>query len=142
MPYEYLDHTADLGLRATGATPAEALSEGAQAMLEAMADTTHIRNAETFHQQCLAADVAALFVEWLNELLYQREVNDVLFASAHVVELRQQETGTWVLRGIAKGEPLDPERHELRTEIKGATYYGLAYECSADGCMVQCVLDV
>jgi SHS2 domain-containing protein len=141
VPYEYLDHTADLGLRATGSTPQEALSEGAQAMLEAMADTTKVRETQVFEQQCRAPDVPALFVEWLNELLYQREVNDVLFASAHVVEL-SQEGDTWVLRGIAKGEPLDPNRHELYTEIKGATYYGLAYECTADRCMIQCVLDV
>jgi SHS2 domain-containing protein len=142
MPYEYLDHTADLGLRATGATPQEALSEGAQAMLDAMADTTRIRRTQTFRQQCRAADVPALFVEWLNELLYQREVNDALFASAHVTELRQEENGTWVLGGVAEGEPLDPDRHQLHTEVKGATYYGLEYECSADGCTVQCVLDV
>ena len=104
MPYEYLDHTADLGLRATGATPQEALSEGAQAMLDAMAG--------------------------------------VLFASAHVTELRQEEDSTWVLRGIAKGEPLDPHCHEVHTEIKGATYYGLEYGCSTGRCVVQCVLDV
>jgi len=142
VPYEYLDHTADLGLRATGATPQEALSEGAQAMLDAMADTTKIRETQTFEQQCRASDVAALFVEWLNELLYQREVNGVLFASAHVTELRQEEDSTWVLRGIAKGEPLDPHCHEVHTEIKGATYYGLEYGCSTGRCVVQCVLDV
>ena len=142
MPYEYLDHTADLGLRATGATPQEALSEAAQAMLAAMADTTSIREKATFEQQCHATDVPALLVEWLNELLYQREVNDVLFASACVTELRQQEDGTWVLNGIAKGEPLDPDRHQLHTEIKGATYYGLQFECAADRCVIQCVLDV
>lgn len=142
MPYEYLDHTADLGLRATGSTIEEALSEGAQAMLDAMADTTGIHRTQTFEQYCRAADVPALFVEWLNELLYQREINDVLFATAHVTELHQEENGTWLLEGVAEGETLDPDRHELHTEIKGATYYGLEYECSAEGCIVQCVLDV
>jgi len=141
VPYEYLDHTADLGLRATGATPREALSEGAQAMLEAMADTSKVRETQEFEQHCRAPDVPALFVEWLNELLYQREVNDVLFASAYVTELDQQ-GDMWTLKGIAKGEPLDPNRHELYTEIKAATYYGLAYECSPNRCMIQCVLDV
>ena len=142
MPYEYLDHTADLGLRATGATPAEALSEGAQAMLDAMADTAGVRKIRTFEQQCRAVDLPALFIEWLNELLYQREVNDVLFASAFVTELRQEESGAWLLRGVAEGEPLDRDRHELHAEIKGATYYGLEYECSPDGCVIQCVLDI
>jgi SHS2 domain-containing protein len=142
MPYEYLDHMADLGLRATGATPEEALSAGAQAMLDAMADTTDIHRTRAFEQECRAADVPALFVEWLNELLYQREIHDVLFASASVTELHQEEEGAWVLRGTAEGEPLDPDRHELHTEIKGATYYGLEYECSDESCTVQCVLDV
>jgi SHS2 domain-containing protein len=141
MPYEYLDHLADLGIRGTGATPQEALSEGAQAMLAAMANVQKVQRQRRFVQHCRAPDIAALFVEWLNELLYQREVNDVLFASAHVVCLEQNESG-WVLEGVAEGEPLDPGRHEIHTEIKAATYFGLAYLCQDDQYVIQCLLDV
>ncbi len=141
MPYEYLDHTADLAIRATGRTPKEALSEGAQAMLSAMADTATVRRQMRSVQHCTAPDIPSLFVEWLNELLYQREIQDVLFATARVVHLCSH-AAAWTLEGVAEGEPIDLARHQVHTEIKGATYAGLQYQCTPERCMIQCVLDV
>jgi SHS2 domain-containing protein len=141
MPYEYLDHQADLGIRGIGATLQEAFSQGAQAMLAAMADLQSVQPRHAVVQQCTAPDIASLFVEWLNELLYQREVNDWLFACAEVARLEQGAQG-WVLEGIARGEPIDPRRHEIHTEVKAATYGGLAYWESGGQHIVQCIIDL
>jgi SHS2 domain-containing protein len=141
MPYEYLDHQADLGIRGTGSSLEEAMSEAAQAMLAAMADTSLVREEQAFAQHCAAQDIPALFVEWLNELLYQRQVGGALFARAYVTRLAPDGDG-WTLQGTAWGEPLDPERHELYTEIKAATYYGLDYRLENGRYSIQCVLDV
>ena len=141
MPYEYLDHQADLGIRGIGETPQEALSEGAMAMLAAMADLAGIKCTRQWTQHCTAPDIASLFVEWLNELLYQREVNAALFASAHVSRLEQTGQG-WILEGVAWGEALDPKRHEIHTEVKAATYSGLDYRQDQDRFIVQCVVDL
>ena len=141
MPYEYLDHQADLGIRGIGATPETALSEGAQAMLAAMADVEKVQAKRKFVQQCVAPDIPALFVEWLNELLYQRQVNDSLFASARVNRLEQTDQG-WRLEGIAYGEPLDTSRHEIYTEVKAATYSGLDYRMEQGQYVIQCVVDL
>ena len=110
-------------------------------MLAAIADLGTIKRELRFVQRCSAPDIPSLFVEWLNELLYQREVHDVLFASAHVTRLVEGEHG-WYLEGVAQGEPLDPERHEVHAEIKAATYSGLAYRREGDSYLIQCVVDV
>ncbi len=143
MPYEYLDHQADLGIRGMGETPQEALSAGAQAMLAAIANLDTVRCTQTWTQRCTAPDIGALFVEWLNELLYQREIHGALFVSAQVIDLEQRADG-WVLTGTVCGEPLALDRHEIYTEVKAATYSGLGYGyCSEKGCyVVQCVVDV
>jgi SHS2 domain-containing protein len=141
MPYEYLDHQADLGIRGIGVTPEEAFDQGAQAMLEAMSNTQLIRPRQQFEQRCRAIDVPSLFVEWLNELLYQREVNDVLFCSARVLRIDRQ-GDEWTLEGLAMGESLDPDRHEVHTEVKAATYSGLDYVASDRLYIVQCVVDL
>jgi SHS2 domain-containing protein len=141
MPYEYLDHQADLGIRGMGATPQEAFSQGAQAMLTAMANVDFVHPTTEFVQHCAAPDLPTLFVEWLNELLYQREVNDVLFASAQVTHMSESDTG-WVLDGVAKGAPLDLEHHEIYTEVKAATYAGLDCHKEGDLWIVQCVIDL
>jgi SHS2 domain-containing protein len=47
------------------------------------------------------------------------------------------------LRGKAWGEALDPGRHELAVEVKGATYSGLKVLERSDGdWLAQCVVDV
>lgn len=141
MPYQYLDHQADLGIRGIGATPEEAFSEGARGMLAAMADLETIRPEREWTIHCTAPDLASLFVEWLNELLYQREVHGALFASAQVTGLKETASG-WELKGIARGEPLDRARHAIHTEVKAATYSGLDYRHDGEHYIVQCIVDL
>jgi tRNA nucleotidyltransferase (CCA-adding enzyme) len=141
MPYEYFDHQADLGIRGLGETPESALSQGALALLAAIADLGTIGKSRRFVQRCSAPDIPSLFVEWLNELLYQREVHDVLFACARVTRLVEDERG-WHLEGVAQGETIDLDRHQVHTEIKAATYAGLAYRREGDSYLVQCIVDV
>jgi SHS2 domain-containing protein len=80
-------------------------------------------------------------VEWLNELLYQREIHSALFCWARVSRLEQAEC-EWILEGTACGETLDPQRHTIHTEVKAATYSGLDYRQEQDLCIVQCVVDL
>ena len=141
MPYEFLDHQADLGIRGIGETPERALSQGALALLTAIADVGTVRRELDLVQHCSAPDIPSLFVEWLNELLYQQEVHGVLFACADVTRLVEDEHG-WHLEGIAYGEPLDLERHNVHTEVKAATYSGLAYWQEGKNHLIQCVVDV
>ena len=110
-------------------------------MLAAIADVEKVECKHKRVQHCTAVDIPSLFVEWLNEILYQREVSDLLFASAHVVHLQRTEQG-WTLEGVACGEPLDQERHEIYTEIKAATYSGLEYRRERDHYLIQCVVDL
>jgi SHS2 domain-containing protein len=141
MPYEYLDHTADLGIRGIGATLKEAFSEGALAMLAAMANVATIQRVRSLSIRCTAPDIAFLFVEWLNEILYQGHTNDMLLNAAHIDRLEQDNTG-WTLEGTAWGETIDPQRHETYTEVKAATLSGLEYHHKKGRYVIQCVLDV
>jgi SHS2 domain-containing protein len=141
MPYQYLDHTADLGIRGIGDTLQEAFDQGAQAMLDAIAEVHAHRPQLTCPVTCSAPDVPALFVEWLNELLYQAEIRGALWQSAHVTHLAQSGT-EWTLHGTACGEPIDLARHTLHTEVKAATYAGLSYRQRAGQHILECVLDL
>jgi len=141
MPYEYLDHGADIGIRATGDSLAEAFAEGAQAMFGVMADRETIARRESVTVHCEAPDPETLFVEFLNELLFQGEVHGLLFGACEVKELRSGPDG-WHLEAIAWGEPVSPARHRIYTEVKAATYFGLKYFRQDGQHVIQCVLDV
>ena len=141
MPYQYLDHTADLGIRGIGSTLEQAFEQGAQAMLDAIADTHSLEAGHTCRVTCSAPDIPALFCEWLNELLYQAEIHRILWKRAQVTQLQQ--TGVeWTLDGVALGEPLDLDRHVLHTEVKAATYAGLAYRQTGESHILECILDL
>lgn len=141
MPYEYLDHKADLGIRGIGTTLEQAFGEGAQAMLAAMANLDTVQCNRSISVRCSAPDIPFLFVEWLNEILYLRQVNDMLLSKARVTRL-EQDGADWVLEGVACGETLDLERHETYAEIKAATFSGLDYHCTDERHVIQCILDV
>ncbi|MDY7040171.1 MAG: archease [Chloroflexota bacterium] len=141
MAYEYLDHQADVGIRASGDTLEEAVAEGARAMFGLMTDLDRVglRVEVTIH--CRADDVAALFIECLNELLFQSDVRRLLFADLQVKRLEHTPSG-YELEAIARGEPLDATKHDLWTEVKAATYAGLRYDVPDGRHVLQCVLDV
>ena len=60
--------------------------------------------------------------DWLDELLYTFDTRHLLFSDFQV------ELGPDGLSAIARGEPIDPQRHELDAEVKAITYHGLKLE--------------
>jgi len=141
MPYEYLDHEADIGLRSIGDTLEEALAEGARAMLHIMVNQETVTPVTQIPVGCQAGDLESLFVTLLNELLYLREVKTATLVDFQVMRLEQSDEG-WVLEGLATGEPLDPDKHEFMTEVKAATYFGLKHYTKGNQHVFQCVVDV
>jgi len=140
MAIEYLDHTADLGLRATGATLDEAFCEAARGLFARMLDLRAVRPVESYSVHLEAASDEDLLVEWLSDLLAQKELTGLVFSEFEVHIAREE--GVVRLGGFARGEPLDPRSHRPSTEVKGVSYLGLAVGRRDETWTVQCVLDV
>ena len=69
--------------------------------------------------KCEAPDLELLFVEWLNAIIYEMAVRNMLFGRFAVrIEGTRLEGTLW-------GEPVDVERHAPACEPKGATYTAL-----------------
>jgi SHS2 domain-containing protein len=141
MPYAYLDHEADMGIQGSGDSLAEAFAEGARAMFGIMADLEAVQSRESITVHCEAPDAEALFVDFLNELLFQREVHGLLLSRCEVQALGQGPQG-WAIDAVAWGEPPDLDRHEILTEVKAATYSGLKVFRENAHYVVQCVVDI
>ena len=80
MPYEFLDHEADIGIRSTGDTLEEAFEDGAKAMFAVMVDLETVESHQKIEIEVGATDIAALFIEWLNELLAQSDIEGIIFS--------------------------------------------------------------
>jgi SHS2 domain-containing protein len=140
MAYEYLEHEADVGILASGDTLEEAFQEGAKAMFNTMIDIENVDTIQEAEIKCEAEDIAALFIEWLNTLLSEKDIKDMVF-SEFKVEIKYKNK-TYYLRAKAFGESFDAAKHDIKTEVKAATYAGLKYYEKNGKHYLQCVLDL
>lgn len=135
--WEHFPHVADIGVRGVGPTRAAAFEEAAVAMMAAICDPARIEPREAVEVTCSAPDAELLFVEWLNELVYEMAARRMLFRRFAV----RIEGDT--LSGTAWGEPIDVARHKPAVEVKGATYTALRVFLRDDGLWnAECVIDV
>jgi SHS2 domain-containing protein len=141
MPYEYLDHTADVGIRATGADLAEALTEAARAMLQLQVPEPPEEEGREFHLDLESEDEEELVLDWLGRLLAEQDVSGVLLTDAAVEEIAATERG-FALRAVATGLPPERLRTRVESEVKAVTAYGLRVTRRPGEVEVRCVVDL
>lgn len=134
--FEFIDHTADVGVLASGDTLADVFAQAALGMMSFMTDLESIREREVREVVVSAPDREALLVAWLNELVYLFGVEGLLFRRFEVLEV-----GDTHLRAQCHGERLDPTRHRVTTEIKSATYHMLEVKKN-DSWHARVILDI
>jgi SHS2 domain-containing protein len=141
MPYEYLDHEADIGLEATGASLEEALRDGVRGLLALLVDPETVEPRQAVPVQATASDPGSLFVALLNAVLAAIDLHGMFFRDFELTHLEQVDDH-WVVEGTLWGEPIDLNRHAVEIEVKAATYGGLLAEENEAGWRLRCVLDL
>jgi SHS2 domain-containing protein len=134
--WEHFPHEADVGVRGFGATPAEAFEQAALA-LTAVVTNAEVESKVRVEVKCEAPDLELLLVEWLNAIIYEMSVRQMLFSrfSVSIADAH--------LEGTLWGEPVDVVRHAPACEPKGATYTALKAEADGKGVWsAACVVDV
>jgi SHS2 domain-containing protein len=135
MPYEILEHTADLRFRVTGRTLAGAFAEAARAVSGTMAPKCTpgkvVRRIEVESD-----DAEELLADFLSEILYLADAESLAFCSFEVgIE------GTR-LSAILRGEEFDREKHGGGEEIKGISYSGLSIKEEGGNYILEFIVDV
>ncbi len=134
--FETIEHTAEIGIRAHGASLEEAFANAARGMFSLMIDLDQIKEVEVRDIAVRAADQELLLAEWLSELLFLFDVEHVLFCRFQVEFPAPGE-----LRGQAWGERVDPDRHRIGLGIKAVTHHMLQIE-REDGYRASVIFDV
>lgn len=118
--FEILEHTADVGFRAWGNTPAELFENSALALMAIAAEADTIETLEERTISVTGHDYESVLVNFLEEILYL--FDSVQFAARvfHVDELTSQ-----LVRARLKGQPRVPGRHPWKVIVKAITYHGI-----------------
>ena len=127
-PYEYLEHTADMGLRVRGTNLSELLTNAAQGLFEAIAVLETVDETVSIEIDLTAESVEELFVAWLDDLIFRHETEEVFFKRAAVQWCSETE-----LSATVYGEPVNFDKHAVYTEIKSVTYHQLQVVKKDDG---------
>jgi SHS2 domain-containing protein len=140
VPYAFFDHTGDVGVTVAARSVAQVFADAAAALTETITDHHLVAATRSVAIEITAPAVDLLLVDWLNDLIYRFETDNLLVARADLSVIDQG--ARWTLRGTASGETLDPARHPIRTLVKAATYHALEVTRVGEEWRATIVLDV
>jgi SHS2 domain-containing protein len=143
VPFEILEHPADVGFLAYGATLTELFENAALAMCSLACAPEIIENRERREIAAGGLDIESLLYAWLAEVLAVADAEQLVLCSVKVGELREP-SGKIVgeVRGTVHGEKFSRERHDAGTYIKAVTLHQFALEQTPDGYRARVFLDL
>ena len=137
--FEFVDiTTADVAFVAYGKDLNELFSNAALAMFELMINTKEIKPTISKKIKLKGNDIQSLMFNWLNELLVYVDGENLAFSSFEV----RVDDKKFRLEAECKGEKMNPKKHEVKTEIKAATYHKLEIKKEKNFWKAQVILDI
>ena len=135
--YEFINHTADLGIRVWGESIQELFKNAAYSMFDIMADLNRVELKKTMKVEIEKEELDELLADWLRNLLYKFNGDGYLLKKFKVETIDTQG-----LKAKVEGEKLDLSRHHLKREIKAVTYHGLEVKEVDRGWEAQIIFDI
>jgi len=133
--FELLEHTADVGIRARGATLEEAFEQASLGLAEVLG-ALRPGSGERVAVEVSAGDPGALLVDWLNEVLWLHETRGHAAIAAVRVERVTGDRAAGSVTFSSTDPPADG------TFVKAVTYHRLRVGRDAGGWLAEVYLDV
>ncbi len=137
QPFRVLEHTADIGFEAWGATREEVFANAARALFNTIVDLSAIAPRQEVTIEVTASDPPNLLVNWLSEILYLHDAEGWLFCAFTVRKLDDHS-----LSALARGEKFDSARHRINLQVKAITYHQLKLEQVGGAWRAQVYVDI
>ena len=119
--YEFIDHTADVLIKAFGNDVSECFENAAKAMFDIITDNSKIKNIGQYNIELKSPDLEQLLVDWLSELLFLNSTNNLVFGDFKL----KLDTKNSYLEAKIFGEQFNKNKHKNGLEIKAITYHML-----------------
>jgi len=128
-----VEHTADIAIRVWGQGLAEFFANAAYGMACQLTDVDQVELTATETIELQADDVEMLLVDWLSELLYLGERENVVFVEFDILGVTPHS-----LRALVRGGPIA----ERGAHIKAVTFSQLDVRKTEGGYETTIVFDV
>lgn len=135
--FEILNHTADIGIIAYGEDISSVFINTAKGLFSLIIDPQEVSTKKHRDITVTAPDREALLVNWLNELIYLVDAEEVLFKEFDIIQITETK-----LQAKCYGEKINSKKHHLQREVKAATYHQLKVEKTMEGWRAQVIFDI
>jgi SHS2 domain-containing protein len=131
------DHTADVGLSAQGDTLGELFEALGEGLTDVICAREQVAATEKRMVTVRAEDVEALAVDFLSAVRTAVQTDRFLVADVSVMKIDEN-----AVQADLSGEMYDPDRHELKVEVKAVTYHQLKIVQEGDIWVGRVILDI
>jgi len=139
--FEFLEHTADVYVRAHGKNLEEAFENSALAMFETITNTRKVAQAEEDTLEVQAEDQYALLYSWLEALLVKSETKGKLYSKFQITNI-EETAENFKLTAKVWGEKFNPKKHPQKVAVKAVTYHRMVVIQEPDRVLLEFILDI
>lgn len=120
---EYLDHMADAFVRCKGKTLEDVFQFGAIGLVNIMYDIKNIEKRQKVSISAEGFDLENLLFDWLEKILLLLLIDKIILVEFKIDINFNKQVNRYIIEGYGQGDLVDPEKHDLKVEIKGITYH-------------------
>ena len=135
--YEFINHTADVGIKVWGESLESLFENTAYSMFDILTELDEVKVKESLGVEIEGKRTDELLADWLRNLLYKFNGEGYLLREFNIEEISKKG-----LKAKVRGEKLNLSRHTLKTEIKAVTYHGLEVKKTGPGWEAQVIFDI
>jgi SHS2 domain-containing protein len=140
--FEFLEHTADVYVRAFGASMQEAYENAALAMFETITKTSKVAEKEEETITVEAEDQYALLYNWLEALLVNSETKGMLYSKFQITDWNET-PDSFKITAKVWGEKFDAKKHLQKVAVKAVTYHLMVVIQEKEGkAVLEFILDI
>ena len=104
-----------------------------------MTDPKKIKPVDRHTVTVQAAALEDLLFDWLSELIFLKDTEEFVAGRFRV---RCPQAPPFHMQALVEGEPIDRRRHEMRVDVKAATYHEMDIHKEGGRWYARVVLDV
>lgn len=140
MSFKILENivSGDFAFEAYGETLEELFASCAKACFSAMAELSKIEPKIDYSVDISADNLDDLLVDFLSELIYLKDAEKIFFSRFDI----NIDNDKISLNSVARGERIDYNKHDIKVDVKAATYHNLEIKRVEKGFKVKVILDL
>lgn len=139
--FEFLEHTADVYIRAYGTSMNQAYENAALAMFETMTDSRKIAQTTEETLEVEAEDQYALLYNWLEALLVKFETEGMLYSKFEITDWKET-AETFKFKAKVWGEKFNPSKHPQKVGVKAVTYHRMVIIREPERVILEFIIDI